>query len=174
MDVDGLGEKLIAQVVDSKLVKGLADLYRLDAPTLANLERMGKKSAQNLVDALEATKSRSLDRFLTGLTIRHVGTRMAEVLAQRFGTLEALRAAPLAELEAVPEVGPVVASSVYEFFQDADHQRLLDDLASVGVQPAPVLPPQPPPEGRLPLCGEDVRHHGHVPCKRLRGPTPRP
>lgn len=142
MDVDGLGEKLIAQLIDRKLVRSLADLYRLDAPTLVELERMGKKSAQNLVEALEATKSRPLDRFLTGLTIRHVGTRMAEILAQRFGTLEAIRSASLADLEAVPEVGPVVAASVHEFFQVPEHQQLLDDLQSVGVNPAPVAAPQ--------------------------------
>ncbi len=162
MDVDGLGEKLIGQLVDQKLVKSLADLYRLDTPTLANLERMGKKSAQNLVDALEATKSRSLDRFLTGLTIRHVGTRMAEVLAERFATLEALRAATLAELESVPEVGPVVAASVYEFFQEPDHQRLLDELASVGVQPAPVVRAHAA-KGSLPLAGKTFVITGTLP-----------
>ena len=83
MDIDGLGEKLIDQLVERKLVKSLADLYRLDAATLADLERMGKKSAENLVRAIEASKHRTLDRLLTGLTIRHVGTRMAEVIAER-------------------------------------------------------------------------------------------
>src|SRR5207253_9215389 len=91
MDIENLGTKLIDKLVDLKLVKGLADLYRLDEPTLADLERMGKKSAQNLLAALEASKTRTLDRFLTGLTIRHVGTRGAEILAARFKTLEALR-----------------------------------------------------------------------------------
>ena len=91
MDIDGLGEKLIDQLVDKKLVKSLADLYRLDAPTLADLERMGKKSADNLVQALEASKHRTLDRLLTGLTIRHVGTRMAEIIAARVKTLDQLR-----------------------------------------------------------------------------------
>ncbi len=88
MDVDGLGTKLIHQLVDRGLVKNLADLYRLDAPTLAGLERMGKKSADNLVAALEATKHRTLDRLITGLTIRHVGTRSAEILAERYPTLD--------------------------------------------------------------------------------------
>jgi DNA ligase (NAD+) len=166
MDVDGLGEKLIAQLVDRGLVRSLADLYRLDAPTLADLERMGKKSAQNLVDALEATKSRPLDRFLTGLTIRHVGTRMAEVLAQRFGTLGAIRAASLEELEAVPEVGPVVAASVYDFFQEPDHQKLLDDLQSVGVSPAPVAPAQAG-RGGLAFSGKTFVITGTLP-KRSR------
>ena len=91
MDIDGLGEKLIDQLVDKKLVQSLADLYRLDAPTLAELDRMGKKSADNLVQAIEASKHRTLDRLLTGLTIRHVGTRMAEIIAVRVKTLEQLR-----------------------------------------------------------------------------------
>jgi DNA ligase (NAD+) len=166
MDVDGLGEKLIAQLVDRGLVRTLADLYRLDAATLADLERMGKKSAQNLVGALEASKARSLDRLLTGLTIRHVGTRMAELLAQRFATLDALRAATLAELEGVPEVGPVVAASVHDFFQEPDHQHLLDDLASVGVQPAPVAPPQAT-KGGLAFSGKTFVITGTLP-KRSR------
>ena len=117
MDIDGLGEKLIDQLVDKKLVKSLADLYRLDAATLTELERMGKKSAENLVRAIEASKHRTLDRLLTGLTIRHVGTRMAEVIAERVQTLDRLRAMSLAELEAIPEVGPIVAASVHEYFQ---------------------------------------------------------
>ena len=86
MDIDGLGEKLIDQLVERKLVKSLADLYRLDATTLADLDRMGKKSADNLVRAIAASKHRTLDRLLTGLTIRHVGTRMAEVIAERVKT----------------------------------------------------------------------------------------
>jgi DNA ligase (NAD+) len=162
MDVDGLGEKLIAQLVDRGLVRSPADLYRLDAMTLAELERMGKKSAQNLVERLEATKSRPLDRFLAGLSIRHVGTRMAEVLAQHFGSLEAIRAASLAELEAIPEVGPVVAASVHDFFQQRDHQRLLDDLRALGVDPAPVLPPQTG-RGGLPLAGKTFVITGTLP-----------
>ena len=98
MDVEGLGTKLIDQLVDKGLVRSLADLYRLDEATLADLDRMGKKSAQNLVTALESSKKRPLDRFLTGLTIRHVGTRGAEVLAERFGTLEGVTSATLADL----------------------------------------------------------------------------
>jgi len=136
LDVDGLGIKLIDQLVDKQLVRSLADLYRLDEPTLSELERMGEKSAQNLLASLEASKHRTLDRFLTGMTIRHVGTRMSEVLADRFHTLEKLRAASLEELEAVPEIGSVVAASVYEFIHNPDNILLLDDLLAVGVSPA--------------------------------------
>ena len=121
MDIDGLGEKLIDQLVERKLVKSLADLYRLDATTLADLDRMGKKSADNLVRAIEASKDRTLDRLLTGLTIRHVGTRMAEVIAERVKTTDRLRGMSLEELEAIPEVGPIVAASVHEYFKDPEN-----------------------------------------------------
>jgi DNA ligase (NAD+) len=162
MDIEGLGSKLIEQLVDRGLVCSLADLYRLDEPTLAGLERMGKKSAQNLVAALEASKPRTLDRFITGLTIRHVGTRSAEILALRFSTLDALRAATLVELEGVPEIGPVVAASIHDFFQDEENQRLLDDLLAVGVQPAPVKPVIAA-VGRLPLAGKTFVLTGTLP-----------
>ncbi|WP_406695808.1 NAD-dependent DNA ligase LigA [Singulisphaera sp. Ch08] len=162
MDIEGLGSKLIEQVVDRGLVHGLTDLYRLDETTLAGLERMGKKSAQNLLAALEGSKRRPLNRFLTGLTIRHVGTRSAEILAQRFSTLEAIRTAPLVDLESVPEIGPVVAASVFEFFQDPENQRLLDELPSVGVLPEPVVYA---PESRagLPLAGKTFVITGTLP-----------
>ncbi len=153
MDIDGLGIKLIDQLVATGLVRDLPDLYRLDEPTLAALERMGKKSAQNLVASIETSKGRSLDRFLTGLTIRHVGTRSAEVLAERFSTLEAVRAATLAEIESVPEIGPVVAASVFEFFQDPENARLLDDLLAVGVHPVPVVRVAST-DSELPLAGK--------------------
>jgi DNA ligase (NAD+) len=162
MDVEGLGSKLIEQLVDKGLVRDLTDLYRLDVTTLAGLERMGKKSAQNLITALEESKTRPLDRFLTGLTIRHVGTRSAEILAQRFSTLEAVRAATLAELESIPEVGPVVAASVFEFFQDPDNRRLLDDFPSVGVLPKPVIY-TPASRAGLPLAGKTFVITGTLP-----------
>jgi DNA ligase (NAD+) len=138
MDIDGLGEKLIVQLVDKKLVKGLADLYRLDAATLTELERMGKKSAENLVRAIEASKHRSLDRLLTGLTIRHVGTRMAEVIAGRVQGLDQLRAMSLEQLEGIPEVGPIVAASVHEYFHEPENERLIDELKEAGVSPVPL------------------------------------
>ncbi len=153
MDIDGLGIKLIDQLVATGLVRGLPDLYRLDEPTLAALERMGKKSAQNLVASIEKSKGRSLDRFLTGLTIRHVGTRSAEVLAERFSTLEAIRAATPADIEAVPEIGPVVAASLFEFFHDPENDHLLDDLLAVGVHPIPMVRVAST-DAELPLAGK--------------------
>ena len=166
MDIDGLGEKLIDQLVSTGLVRSLADLYRLDVPTLAELERMGKKSAENLVAGIEGSKHRSLDRFVAGLAIRHVGTRMAEVLAERFKTLEKLRAASLADLESTPEVGPVVAASIHDFFQDRDHQQLLDELAAVGLAPQPFKPPTAA-AGELVFAGKTFVLTGTLP-KRTR------
>ena len=166
MDIDGLGEKLIDQLVDKKLVRSLADLYRLDAKTLAELERMGKKSADNLVQALEASKHRTLDRLITGLTIRHVGTRMAEIIAGRVKTLDQLRTMSLAELEALPEVGPIVAASIYDYFQAPDNQALLDDLGAVGVSPEPLETAESK-RGKLPFAGKTFVLTGTLP-KRSR------
>ncbi|QDV34060.1 NAD-dependent DNA ligase LigA [Tautonia plasticadhaerens] len=161
MDVDGLGEKLIHQLVDKGFVHSLGDLYRLDEQTLADLDRMGKKSAANLVRALEESKHRTLDRFLTGLTIRHVGIRIAEILARRFGSIESIRHASLEALEAVPEVGHVVAASVREFFEDGANQALLDDLLAAGVSPQP-LPELQAADG-LPLAGKTFVITGTLP-----------
>ncbi len=164
MDVEGLGIKLIDQLVDRRLVRTLADLYRLDVPTLAELDRMGKKSAENLVGAIEGSKLRPLDRFLTGLTIRHVGTRSAEILAERFGTLETLKDASLADLEAIPGLGPVVAASVFAFFEGEENRRLLADLERVGVAPTPVVAVEAA-SGRLPLAGKTIVITGTLPTR---------
>jgi DNA ligase (NAD+) len=162
MDIEGLGEKLIDQLVDKKLVRNLADLYRLDSATLAGLERMGKKSADNLVQAIEESKKRPLDRLLAGLTIRHVGTRMAEIIAERVHTLEALRAVSLSDLEAIPEVGPVVAASIHEYLHDPENQKLLDELREVGVNPHAVRPARAA-GGKLPFAGKTFVLTGTLP-----------
>ncbi|WZO96048.1 NAD-dependent DNA ligase LigA [Isosphaeraceae bacterium EP7] len=162
MDVENLGAKIIDKLVNKELVRSLADLYRLNEATLADLDRMAAKSAKNLVDALQASKTRSLDRFLTGLTIRHVGTRTTEILAERFGTLEALRAATLADLEATPGIGPVVALSIFEFLQDPENYRQIDDLLAVGVSPSPVKA-RSQDEGALPLAGKTFVITGTLP-----------
>jgi DNA ligase (NAD+) len=164
MDIDGLGEKLIDQLVDQKMVKSLADLYRLDAPTLAGLERMGKKSADNLVHSLDASKTRTLDRLLTGLTIRHVGTRMAEVIASRVKTLAQLRGMTLKDLGSIPEIGPIVAASIHDYFQDPENQRMLDELAAVGVNPEPLKVPQAG-SGKLVFAGKTFVLTGTLPTR---------
>ncbi len=166
LDIDGLGVKLIDQLVATGLVQNLADLYRLDVPTLAALERMGEKSAENLLAGIEKSKHRPLNRFLTGLAIRHVGTRTAEVLAARFPTLTDLRNASLEELEATPEIGAIVGASVCEFFQDPEHQQLLDDLAAGGVDPEPYAAPAARSTG-LPFSGKTFVLTGTLP-KRTR------
>lgn len=166
LDIDGLGIKLIEQLVATGLVANLADLYKLDVPALEALDRMGKKSAENLLAGIEKSKHRPLDRFLTGLAIRHVGTRTAEVLAERFHTLAGLRAATLEELEATPEVGAIVGASVHEFFQDPEHEQLLDDLIAGGVDPTPYAPPAARSTG-LPFAGKTFVLTGTLP-KRTR------
>jgi DNA ligase (NAD+) len=164
MDIDGLGEKLIEQLVGGGLVRSLADVYRLDAATLAGLERMGKKSAENLIAAIEGSKQRPLERFVSGLAIRHVGTRMAEVLAERYRSLDRLRAASLAELEATPEVGPVVAASIHDFFQNPENKQLLDELAAVGVSPKPFKPAAAT-GSKLPFAGKTFVLTGTLPTR---------
>ncbi len=160
MDIEDLGSKLIDKLVDLGLVRSLADLYRLDEDALAELDRMGKKSARNLVTALEKSKTRPLDRFVTGLAIRHVGTRVAELLTERFPTLESLRSATQEELASVPGLGPVVAGSVFEFFQNPEHHRQIDDLLAVGMQPAAVETVE---RSGLPLAGQTFVITGTLP-----------
>jgi len=166
MDVEDLGEKLVEQLVDKKMVKGLGDLYRLDEASLADLDRMGKKSAANLVASLERSKAKALDKFLAGLGIRHVGHRGAEVLAARFGTLEAIRAASLEVLAATPGLGAVVAGCVFDFFGDPDHAAMVDDLLAVGVRPPAFRVVEARP-GALPLAGRTFVITGTLP-KRSR------
>ena len=166
MDIENLGEKLVEQLVNTGLVKTLADLYRLEEGPLVELERMGKKSAANLVGAIAGSKTRTLDRLLTGLTIRHVGTRVSEVLAQHFGTLEALRGASLDALEGVPEIGGVVAKSVFEFFRDPSNLVAIDALTDVGVRPATLDRPDAS-SGGLALAGKTIVITGALP-KRSR------
>jgi DNA ligase (NAD+) len=133
MDIEGLGESLVNQLVERGLVSDFADLYALTAETLESLDRMGKKSAANVMAQLERSKGNELWRVLFGVGIRHVGERAAQVLARRFGTREGLLAASLEELEAVPDVGPVVAASVRSFLDEPRNRTLLERLRVAGV-----------------------------------------
>jgi len=133
MDIQGLGEALVDQLLSRGLVRDVADVYALDAGVLAALDRMGKKSAANLVAQIEASKERPLHRVLYALGLRHVGERAARVLASRFGTIEALADAPLEVLTEVHEIGPKTAHSVRAFFEAADHRELVRRLAAAGV-----------------------------------------
>jgi len=140
MDIEGLGEKLIDQLVEAELVHNPADLYRLQSDQLAGLERMGDKSAQNLLEALEHSKSTSLARFLFALGIREVGEATAATLARHFGTLEALQAAGEAALLAVPDVGPVVAAHIHAFLQQPHNLEVIQALRAAGVHWAETAP----------------------------------
>lgn len=133
MDIEGLGDKLVDQLVDTGLVRGYGDLYRLKIEQLTDLERMGRKSSENLVAGIEASKGRGLARLLNALAIRHVGARMATVLAQRFRAIDALQAASADELSRVNEIGPVIARSVYEFLQSDFGRATIADLKRLGV-----------------------------------------
>ena len=135
MDIERLGASLIEQLVDGGLVDGFADLYRLQKEDLAALDRMADKSAQNVLDGIEASKRRPLWRFLAALGIRHVGGQSAQVLADHFGSLEALRNASLEELEAIDQIGPVMAESIHAYFREPRHRAIIDDLLAAGVRP---------------------------------------
>jgi DNA ligase (NAD+) len=134
MDIEGLGDKLVDQLVSTELVKDFADLYQLTVEQLADLERMGKKSAQNVVDALEESKSRGLARLLNALTIRHVGTRVATILADHFQTMSELQKATEEELSEINEIGPIIAASVYRFLHSDYGLQTIKSLAQVGVE----------------------------------------
>lgn len=136
MDIEGLGESLVDQLVTLGHVHTYADVYRLTADTLAALERMGPKSAANLVAAIDASRRAPLWRVLHGIGIRHVGEGVAKALARAFGSMTTLRAATVEQIEAVPDVGGVVARSVRAFLDDPRNQAVLDAMAAQGVQMA--------------------------------------
>jgi DNA ligase (NAD+) len=133
MDVEGLGDKLVDQLVDGGLVRTPADLYKLGIAKLAALERMGEKSAQNLLDALERSKRTTLARFIHALGIRNVGEATARDLARHFGDIDPLMNAPLEDLQAVRDVGPVVAHSIRDFFGEPHNVEVVEQLRAAGL-----------------------------------------
>ncbi len=154
MNIEGLGESLIDQVVTKGLVRDYADLYALDVEALAALERMGKKSAANVVAEIDRSRQSELWRLLHGLGIRHVGEGGAQALARGLGSMARLRAASTAELEAVPDVGEVVASSVRAFLDEPRNQALIDRLEAAGVRMV-----------------DDAARGGELPAQTLAGQT---
>lgn len=134
MDINGLGEKLVRQLVDTGLVKTVRDLYRLDQKTLAGLDRMGGKSAENLVNAIQKSKNTTLPRFLYALGISQVGEVTAKQLARHFGDLGPIMEASEEELMKVQDVGPVVAKSIHHFFQQPHNREVIDGLIEAGVR----------------------------------------
>ena len=135
LDIDGLGEKLVDQLVERGLVRRISDLFTLRREQLLELDRMGEKSADNLLRSIERARRPTLARMLIALGIRHVGEGVAELLARHFGSLEALAAASREEIEAVPGVGPVIAESVVRFFQEPRNREELERLRKLGVRP---------------------------------------
>lgn len=133
MDIEGLGDKLVDQLVDAGLVRTLPDLYKLGFVHLATLERMGDKSANNLVAAIEASKQTTLGRFLFSLGIRHVGETTAKDTAKHFGDMNRIMDARVEELLEVPDVGPVVAASLRQFFDQPHHREVVEQLIACGV-----------------------------------------
>jgi DNA ligase (NAD+) len=134
MDIDGLGEALIEQLVDRGLVRSIADLYRLRVDQLEALERMGAKSAQKIIANIEASRLRPLPRVLNGLGIPFVGERTAQLLAEAFGNLDAIRHADREQLQTVEEVGPKVADSIVRFFEEPRNSELVERLREAGLQ----------------------------------------
>lgn len=134
MDIEGLGEKLVDQLVDHGLVRSYGDLYRLTVDQLTELERMGKKSATKLVTAIQNSKDRGLARLLNALSIRHVGSTVAQILARHFKSMDRLMQASVEEIAAVNEVGPIIAQSVYEFLHSPEGHQTIEDLKKIGVK----------------------------------------
>jgi DNA ligase (NAD+) len=133
VEVEGLGEKLVDQLVDAELIRTLPDLYRLGFTALAQLERMAEKSAQNIIDALEKSKQTTLPRFLFGLGIRHVGEATAKALAKHFGDMDAIMSATEEDLLAVGDVGPIVAQSIRTFFDQPHNREVVEHLRACGI-----------------------------------------
>jgi DNA ligase (NAD+) len=160
LDIEGLGEKLVDQMVEGNVIRTLPDLYRLGLNALASLERMADKSAQNVLSALEKSKHTTLPRFLYGLGIRHVGEATAKDLARHFGKLDAIMNAGVEELLEVPDVGPVVAESIHTFFQQPHNREVVEQLRACGVtweegEPAARAP--------KPLAGKTIVLTGTLP-----------
>ena len=166
LDIAGLGEKWVQQLLGQQLVSSVADLYSLTVEDLLPLERMGQQLAQKLIDAIQASKSQPWPRVLFGLGIRHVGAVNAQLLTQEFYTVERLAAADPKAIEAVYGIGPEIAYSVHEWFQAAANQRLIERLKEVGLQLAGT-PPDPAPEV-LPMAGKTFVLTGTLPTLSRR------
>ncbi|HQX12146.1 MAG TPA: NAD-dependent DNA ligase LigA [Thermoflexales bacterium] len=148
MDIDGLGEKIVAQLIDAGLVADVADIYTLDKPGLLALEKFGEKKAQNLLDAILASRQRPLERLLIGLSIRHIGEVAARDLARHYGNLDALMAASVEDLQQIDGIGPIVAESVAEWSGRESSRALIAKLRAHAIdprqEPRPAISAEPP------------------------------
>ena len=134
MDIEGLGDKLVDQLVDQQIVRTPADLYKLGLMALANLERMGEKSAENILVAIDQSKDTTLARFIYALGIRHVGEATAKDLARHFGSLETVMSAGYDDLLQVNDVGPIVAESIHHFFSEGHNRQVIEELLACGIR----------------------------------------
>ena len=148
LNIEGLGEKNVVALVDAGLVRSIADLYRLKVEKVAQLERFGELSAQNLVTAIEESKTPRLNKFITALGIRHVGAQTATSLAREFHTLEKLEEATKDELLVIPDIGEVVAEAILAYFSDEDNIKMLNEMQELGVAPVSEV------VEKLPLVGK--------------------
>jgi DNA ligase (NAD+) len=157
MDIEGLGIKLIEQLTDGEFVRGFGDLYRLKdrRDELIELERQGEKSIDNLLAGVEASKDRPLWRLLTALNIRHVGQRTAQQLAEHFGTMDALAAASVEEINAVEDVGEIIAKSIHHYFHSDIGRKIIAELRDVGLNFGKPETKKAPPAGS-PLAGKTL------------------
>ena len=138
MDIDGLGDKLIDQLVEKEFVRNIADLYRLRANDLALLERMAEKSAKKLIQAIENSKKTNLAKFIFALGVREVGETTAALLAKSFQSIENIVSADKEVLEALPDVGPIMAKNIFSFFSAEENQNKINELVKLGVSFTPV------------------------------------
>ena len=165
LDINGMGEKLVQQLVDKKIVESVADLYDLTVEQLTSLERMGKKSAEKLVEAIATSKSQPWARVLYALGIRHVGSVNAQTLTQQFRSVDQLAKASAAAIEGVYGIGPEIAQSVYQWFTLPANQTLIQRLKTAGLQFATEdrQDAYPTSEGNLPLSGKTFVITGTLP-----------
>jgi DNA ligase (NAD+) len=152
LDIEGLGDKLVEQLVERELIRDPADVFSLTLEQLAGLDRMAEKSAQNLLDALDKARQTTLARFLYAIGIREVGEATAQALARQFGSLRAIEAADEAQLQQTPDVGPIVAAHIASFFRQSHNREVIDKLIAAGVQWEEGEPAPAPDE--LPLNGK--------------------
>ena len=159
MDIEGMGEKIVDQLVELSIVKTPADIYKLGLPGLANLDRMAEKSAANLLAAIDKSRTTTLNRFIYALGIRNVGETTAKDLARHFGSLDALLAANIDQLQTVPDVGPVVAASLAKFFAEAHNREVIEQLRAADVH----WPENHVVTNSLPLAGKTFVLTGTLP-----------
>ena len=133
MNIDGLGENIIGELLDKKMISNIADIYDLEFEQIASLKKNGKKFAQNLIDSINESKQNDLYRLITALGIRHVGVKAAKILAKQFNTIDNLADATVENLSLVEEIGPIVANSIKEFFEQAQTKDLILRLKNAGV-----------------------------------------